>query len=176
LSTCSIAPTDLEKTEVFYGAEDATDIILQVISRGKNRIDICNDYKLPIVAIDSYKDSLIGANNRGVKIRYIIEINKENVHYCKELMKIVSELRHLGGVKGNFVISETECLSATTAILRESQAVLQVIYSSANGAVEAQRYTFDMFWSKALSAEYRIKEIEEGVKYAGTKIIDSREG
>src|SRR3982751_4334073 len=32
-----------------------------------------------------------------------------------------------------------------------------------------------MFWSKALSAEYRIKEIEEGVKYGGTKIIDSRE-
>jgi hypothetical protein len=94
---------------------------------------------------------------------------------CKELMKIASELRHLGGVKGNFVISETEYLSATTtAVLKESQPALQVIYSSAKG-IEAQQYTFNTFWSRALSAEYRIREIEEGVKYAGTKIIDSRE-
>src|SRR5690348_15399945 len=104
-------------------------------------MDICSDNTIPSVAIDvdsSYKDSVRDTINRGVKIRYIIEINKENIHYCKELVKIVSELRHLGGVKGNFVISETEYLSVTTAILKESQSVLQVIYSSAKGIVEAQ--------------------------------------
>jgi hypothetical protein len=173
LSNISIA--DLEKTEIFYGAENAIDKILQVISRAKNRIDICNDYKLPIVVIDSYKDTLLRASNRGNNVRYITEINKENLHYCKELTNIVSELRHLNGVKGNFVISETECLSATTAILEEAEVVLQVIYSNAKGVVEAQRYTFDIFWNKAISAQYRIKEIEEGVQYGGTKIIDSYE-
>ena len=38
---------------------------------------------------------------RGVRIRYITEITKENVIYCKELMNF-SEVRHLDGVKGNF--------------------------------------------------------------------------
>jgi phosphatidylserine/phosphatidylglycerophosphate/cardiolipin synthase-like enzyme len=169
----SIASTGLEKTKIFHGVEEATNIILQLIRRAKNKIDICNDNTLPYVAIDvdsSYMDAVRDTISRGVKIRYIIEINKENIHYCKELMKIVSELRHLGGVKGNFVISETEYLSATTTVLKESQPVLQVIYSSAKGIVEAQQYTFDIFWSRALSAEYRIREIEEGVKYAGTKI------
>jgi hypothetical protein len=178
LSIRAIASTGLEKTKVFHGVEEATNIILQVIRGAKNKMDICSDNTIPSVAIDvdsSYKDSVRDTINRGVKIRYIIEINKENIHYCKELVKIVSELRHLGGVKGNFVISETEYLSVTTAILKESQSVLQVIYISAKGIVEAQQYTFDIFWSRATSAEYRIREIEEGVKYAGTKIIDSRE-
>lgn len=178
MSIRSIASTGLEKTKVFHGVEEATNIILQVIRGAKNKMDICSDNTIPSVAIDvdsSYKDSVRDTINRGVKIRYIIEINKENIHYCKELVKIVSELRHLGGVKGNFVISETEYLSVTTAILKESQSVLQVIYSSAKGIVEAQQYTFDIFWSRATSSEYRIREIEEGVKYAGTKIIDSRE-
>jgi hypothetical protein len=38
---------------------------------------------------------------RGVQIRFIAEITKENIPYCKELMKVV-ELRHLDEVKGNF--------------------------------------------------------------------------
>jgi hypothetical protein len=36
------------------------------------------------------------------------EITKDNIRYCKELMKIVDELYHLEGIKGNFYISETE--------------------------------------------------------------------
>jgi hypothetical protein len=31
--------------------------------------------------------------NRGVRIRLISEITRENIQYCKELMKIFTELR-----------------------------------------------------------------------------------
>ena len=44
-------------------------------------------------------------NNRGVKIRFISEITKDNLGYCKALMKI-AEVRHLDEVKGNFGIGD----------------------------------------------------------------------
>jgi hypothetical protein len=38
---------------------------------------------------------------KGIKYRYITEINQNNIQYCKELTKIIYEIRHLDGVKGN---------------------------------------------------------------------------
>ena len=43
------------------------------------------------------------AKARGIQIRFISEINKENIQYCKELMA-VADLRHMDEVKGNFGI------------------------------------------------------------------------
>jgi hypothetical protein len=42
-----------------------------------------------------------------------VEITKDNLPYCKELMKI-DELRHLQGIKGNFAISEREYIASAT--------------------------------------------------------------
>ena len=39
--------------------------------------------------------------DRGIKLRFISEITKDNILYCKELVKIC-ELRHLDEIKGNF--------------------------------------------------------------------------
>ena len=48
------------------------------------------------------------AKTRGLRIRYLTEITPENVSFCKELVSIVDELRHLDGIKGNFMISQSE--------------------------------------------------------------------
>ena len=37
---------------------------------------------------------------------YLTEITIDNISYSKMLRKIVDELRHLDGMKGNFMISE----------------------------------------------------------------------
>lgn len=42
---------------------------------------------------------------RGIQIRFIAEITKENISYCKDLMKVV-ELKHLDEVKGNFGVGD----------------------------------------------------------------------
>ena len=42
---------------------------------------------------------------------YLTEITRDNVAYCKELITIVDELRHLDGIKGNFMLSESEYLA-----------------------------------------------------------------
>ena len=44
------------------------------------------------------KKGYIDFKRRGVKIRFITEITKENIPYCKELMQYV-ELRHMEKLK-----------------------------------------------------------------------------
>jgi len=46
-----------------------------------------------------HKEGFIDAKNRGVYLRYLTEITKDNLSHCKELIKIVHELRHLDGIK-----------------------------------------------------------------------------
>jgi hypothetical protein len=74
------------------------------------RIDVCVDNTRPLLAMEFKKirDSFVDAKTRGVAIRYITEITRSNLRYCKELMSIVDELRHLEGIKGNFYVTEEE--------------------------------------------------------------------
>jgi hypothetical protein len=46
-----------------------------------------------------------------VKLRYLTEITHYNVAASKELMTIVDGVRHLDGIKGNFMLSEKEYLA-----------------------------------------------------------------
>ena len=61
--------------------------------------------------------------NRGIKIRLITDITRENINYCKDLSR-VSEIRHISGIKGNFQnIDEKEYL--IHLIHKESEAPSQ---------------------------------------------------
>ena len=70
-----------------------------------------------IMEFDVYKNNYVDVLKRGGKIRFITEITKENLHYCLELRKIVTEIRHLEGLIGGIAVSESEYMSTTT--LRE---------------------------------------------------------
>ena len=103
------------------------------------------------------------AKRRGVKIRYLTEITKDNLRCSQELMDIVEEVRHLEGIMSNFMVSESEYLAP---VVFDSQAkiVPKIIYCNIRSFVEQQQYFFDMLWNKAETADQRIREIEEGIK------------
>jgi len=111
------------------------------------------------------------ACNRGVKIRYLSEITKNNINYCKDLMEI-AELRHLDEVKGGMTINETEYIA--TAHLQEAKPVAHLIYSNVKEIVEQQQLVFESFWSKSIPAEQKIKEIEEGIEPIKTKVLENQ--
>ena len=161
-----------ETTEVLCGFENVMNILLQFLSK-TNRIDSCGDYRSPAVAIEvkEYKKLLVDIKNKGIKVRQVTDITKENVHYCKELMKFDYEIRHLDGIKANFSVSETEYLA--TATIQEARPIQQIIYSNVKDIIEQQRYVFESFWNKAIPAKQRIKEIEEGVKLGKTDVIQN---
>ncbi len=57
--------------------------------------------------------AIVDLKNRGIKTRLITEITKDNLSYCKELIKLTTEVRHLEDVKGNFTISDRSIYQAT---------------------------------------------------------------
>src|ERR671921_1797594 len=171
----ALPPTSgMNKSEILYGVENAVGRGVYFMSNVKRRMDIFFDHKAPSIVVDiaEYRDGYIDIKRRGGKIRAFTEITKDNVRYCKELMKLVDELRHLDGVRGGMAVSESEYMATT--ILEESQPLTEVIYSNAKEVVEQNQYIFDTLWSSAISAEKKIKEIEEGrvIRYE-TRIIEN---
>jgi two-component system, OmpR family, sensor histidine kinase VicK len=160
-----------EKTEILYGTENVLGSLLEFLSKAK-RIDSCGDSKsLSLVfEVDMYNKLLIDIKNRGIKVRQVTDITKENIRYCKELLKFGYEIRHLDDIKTNFSVSETEYL-VTAAALREAQPIPQIIYSNVKDIVEQQRYVFESFWNRAIPAETRINEIEKGIELEKTHVI-----
>lgn len=163
-----------ETTKVFYGIENVMNTVLQFLYQSSNVIDACVDYTRPSLAVDILvlRKAFLAARSKGVKLRYVTEITDDNIHYCKQLLTMVDELRHLDGIKGNFYITETAYLAPAT-VHEKGKPAAQIIYSNVKEVVEHQRYVFDSFWSRAIPAEERIREIQEGKVRYQTRIIEN---
>ena len=117
-----------------------------------------------MIEVQYIKEARINAKDRGVNFRYITDINKENISYCKQIIKeFNAELRHLDEVKGNFEINDSGKEYIATATLQKAKPLKQLIFSNVKEIGEQQQYVFDTLWNKAISSEERIKEIEEGI-------------
>ena len=157
------APSTSEKTEVIYGSDKTTKAILEFLKSAEFSMNICADHTWPSVAmgVQVYKKGLSELKARKVRFRAITDITRDNVKHCKELVQI-AELRHLDGIKGNFGISEKAYTASAT--LREATLLQQVIYSNVKAILEQQHYVFETLWNKTISAEEKIREIEQGLE------------
>jgi len=162
-----------ERTEVLYGTDNVINNELRFFSETKIRIDTCMDYTRPALAIGTkaIRKSFVEAKRKGVQLRYLTEITNDNLSYCKEIMSMVDEVRHLDGIKGNFMISESEYLAPITSRHKIKPADT-IIFSNVKEIVEHQQYVFHTFWDKAIPAEQKIREIEEGIVHYDTRIIN----
>ena len=149
-------------------------ILLQTMSNVQNEALACADANSAAfsMGVAPIKKGYSDFKRRGVRIRFITEITSENMQYVKELMNY-AEVRHMDTVKGNMAVSETEYVA--TATLEGAKPITQTIYSNAKPILEQQRYFFENLWIKAVHADQRIREIEEGIEPRITKIIDSPE-
>jgi signal transduction histidine kinase len=161
-----------KRSEILYGVDNAVGRGVYFMSNVQKRMDIYFDHRAPsiVVEVPEYRSGYIDIRKRGGKIRAFTEITKNNINYCKELIKLVDELRHLNGVKGGLAVSETEYMATT--VLEEAKPLTQVIFSGVKEVVEQGQYIFDTLWNTAIPAEQRIKEIEEGIIHYETKIIE----
>ena len=153
---------------MLHGAE-VINVLLQIFSNAQYRVDICGNSKF-LTNIFSYSvvDNvrLDSCKRKYLRQRYIFEITKENITYCKSLTK-VTKLRHLDENESNFITNESECLGFIT-LQKES---LQATYSNIGEIVEQQQSVFETFWDKAIPAENKIREIEEGLKSEYLEVI-----
>jgi len=143
--------------------------LLQVLSNAQYRIDICGNSKFPskILSFYSVNSLLLSSGKRtNTRQRYIFEITRENIDYCKKLIKKI-ELRHLDENEANFAVNERECLGFITM----QKETLQATYSNMKEVVEQQQSVFETLWNKAIPARDKIMEIEEGLKSEFLEVI-----
>jgi two-component system, OmpR family, sensor histidine kinase VicK len=172
LSSSNTPTLDSEKTEVLYGFNKTTEVLLKFLNSSELSMNICADYTWPSVAmgVEVFRKGLYELKTRGVQSRFITDITKDNIEYCKELMQI-SELRHLDGIKGNFAISEKAYVASAT--LQEASLLQQVIYSNVRAILDQQQYVFETLWNKAIPSDLKIRGIEDGLDLGRTDIIQS---
>jgi hypothetical protein len=144
-----------------YGIDNVINTELEFFYRTRDRIDSCMNFTRPQLAIElePIKKAFIDAKNRGVRLRYLTEITRDNISYCKELIPLVDEVRHLDGIKGNFMLSQSEYL-APVILFETGKISSEIIDSKIKELVEQQQYIFDTFWARAIPAEQKIIELE----------------
>lgn len=153
----------IENTEIIQGIENIVRSQVEGLTLTKTQYDACTDRTFPasLVSSEIVWDKCLELQNRGVKLRCITEITAENIDYCKKMTKRM-ELRHLDAIRGNFSIGDKKVYRGA-ATMREGEPPTQGILSSAKVFVDQQQYFFETLWSKAITADQRIREIEEGI-------------
>jgi two-component system sensor histidine kinase VicK len=146
-----------EQTEMLIGPEVTTKRAWEFFSTNSKKFDVCASSAAPSIAMTIFRDAYEDMKSRGVKIRWVTDITKDNLMHCKDLMQY-AEVRHISHLNGNFAVSETEYIAAAT--IREGQPLPKLIYSNSKEIVRQQQYIFGTLWEKAVPAEQRIKEIE----------------
>jgi two-component system, OmpR family, sensor histidine kinase VicK len=166
---------DEERTEIWEDIENISIKSWQVLSGAKQRSDYCHDSKSAsfFVGSERYFQMIKLLHAQGIKQRFVTEVTAENIQFCKELDKYV-ELRHLEGIKGNFGIVDGREYGASANIY-DFQPPIQFIYSNVKSFVDQQQYLFETLWAKALPAQYKIKEFEEGIPVEKTEVIEGTE-
>ncbi|HYT45928.1 MAG TPA: hypothetical protein VEP90_26610, partial [Methylomirabilota bacterium] len=74
------------RTEVLQGTQNVIDAEVQSFSKAQTRVDTYMNYTRPPLAIglDPIREAFLHSKDRGIHLRYITEITKENLSYCKE--------------------------------------------------------------------------------------------
>jgi two-component system, OmpR family, sensor histidine kinase VicK len=162
----------LERAKIVHGTQ-VVNVLLDIFSSAINEISICGNPKFPsqLLSLDITKKAIAAKNNR-TNQRYLIEVGKDNIQSCRNLMEIVaqndSNFRHSGDVEANFVVSEKEYLGSIT--LKEPHQ--QAIYSNMKDMVEQQHRIFDSLWNRAIPIQDRISEVEEGREHEFYEVIN----
>jgi signal transduction histidine kinase len=163
-------------TQIIHGEQNVVNTLLRILSNAKYKVDACVDYTRPylVIEIKQLREGFLNAKKRGVKIRYLTEINDDNLRYCRDLLPVVDEFRHLSGIKGNFYVTDEE-YGAPATFHEKGRSAEIMIYSRLKEVVEHQKYIFESIWNTSTSSERRLKEIEsEDYAVSGvTQVIDN---
>lgn len=164
----SINPEELDKEKdairVIYGAEGAGSLALYCTSSAKETIDLYAD-GIGVYSMFHYPESLKKhkeALDRGVKIRVITEITKDNLPSIKEGLQYISDIRHMDTITHYFGVSERHYLSSKLQYGNPN--LTETIFSNISWFVREHQYLFETLWKKAIPLKQRIRELEEGHK------------
>lgn len=113
---------------------------------------------LPIYFADGVSEATKLVNEKGIKIRVLTEIKKDNLESVLPISKMY-DVRHLQGIKGNFGILDRR---QYIVVLFSSydKPPEQGLFSNSKPFVDQQQYVFDTLWETGIPASVRIRQIE----------------
>ena len=156
-----------EKAQVIGDGRQTEANITDIIYNARKFLNICGDSTLPkFILSDTTRNALEQAKRTGVIIRCITEITKDNLSYCKELMKF-TEIRHLNKFVGNSIIGDKEYLAQSVGHVFTSN----LTYSNENRMLEQQNSLFENFWNNATTQKEQTSTLELGVDLEEIKVL-----
>ena len=164
----SPSPTPSQENAQVIGDGRQTEAnIIDIIYNARKFLNICGDSTLPkFILSETNRNGLEQAKRTGVRIRCITEITKDNLSYCKELMKF-TEIRHLNKFVGNSIIGDKEYLAQSVGHVFTSN----LTYSNENRMLEQQNSVFENLWNNATTQKKQTSTLELGVDLEEIKVL-----
>src|ERR687895_2017778 len=160
--------TKHEKTEILIEPEVTAKRAWEFFSTNSKKFDVCASSATTPIAMTIFRDAYEDMKSRETKIRWVTDITKGNLTHCKDLMQY-AEVRYISYVNENFRVSETEYIAATTT--NGGFPIPKLNYSNSKQIVGQQQYIFEALWAKAVPAEHRIRQIEQGAESQRIEVI-----
>ena len=152
-----------ESVLILWNQDQMFDKVVRLLDNAKTEIlAFLSSYTL-ILTTDNelFQAPKRAARSRGVKLRYITEITKENLSHCKKQIDMVDELRHLDGIKGNFLMSDSEFIASHD--ISPENPITDGFYSDVDEIMKQELNVFETFWNHAIPAQARVMELEIGI-------------
>jgi len=166
---------NVENIKIAYTYVDALNIISSTISTTEKSLDCIFDHRWLIAQIDETKllNSIIKLRLKGIASRFITRITKDNMSYCKKIMKY-SELKHAEKVSGflgisdsniffNYLLPEKLKENSRKNIKANSQSEIHLINLDIQYFIQGQQYLIENLWKHSTLAREKITEIERKV-------------
>jgi hypothetical protein len=96
--------------------------------------------------------------DKGIKSRIIVDVNKENVKSISSMK--YHDIRHIDNLRGNFGIFDNRAYMVYT-FHKESERPDQTLWSNSKDLVHKQQSNFDNLWEIATPLNIRRKELEQ---------------
>jgi two-component system, OmpR family, sensor histidine kinase VicK len=141
--------------------------IIEMISKTEKVLNILGDStSTSLILSEEMKNALEQAKIRGVKIRYITEIDRSNFGSIKEIMKF-ADVHHMEKVLGNFIIGDKEYFGQSPG----SEFFANEIYNNDHKMIELQNYVFDILWVNSITQHDKISSLEAGFEPEEIKVL-----
>lgn len=153
-----VSDTALDDIQVIPGSS-ISQFVPQFISKLGRSLDCYVDATniTSIISALPHQD-VVQLRSKGVKLRCITEITKDNLSHCIEMMKYF-ELYHAPLLQGNFVILDEEEYLGYATSEKGKDALISIRVPS---FIAGQLFLFNNLAKNALPARQRIREIGKG--------------
>ncbi|MEJ7640863.1 MAG: hypothetical protein WKF36_01575 [Candidatus Nitrosocosmicus sp.] len=155
--------------------EEAFKIASKIISNTEKALDCVFDQSWLHFQLDKSEilDLIINLKLRGVASRFVTTITRDNMSYCKKIMKY-SELKHSDRVSGylgisdgnrffNYLSPEIPQENDLEYVKTNSRPDVNLISIDNRSFVQEQHYLFENLWNHSVFAREKITEIEREV-------------